>query len=282
MEKGPQRFPFTEYLDFRRLLDDYIQYLKDNRHAKFSYRAFSSKAGFKSSNYINLIIDNKRGLSMEASYGLARAMGMNQRETDFFINLVAFNMAKTGDEKNFYFKKLRTYKEFKKKYKLELTQFEFFSHWYTVIIKEMINLTGFKPDPEWIASKLLIPISADSARHALELLVKLGLVKQDQQRWVVAHPHIETDHEVASAYLANFHREMILIAKECLKQPAKHRSLAALSMTISEEEFNVIKNKAEQFIDEVQNYLASCQDIKTDRVCQLNLQFFHLVTNILR
>lgn len=269
--------PVIAYINYRELLRDYASAKNKFMKGRFSYRAFAIKVGFKSPNYIKLIVEGKRNLSPDGIYKLSQAMNLSAKEADFFISLVNFNQAKDPEERNFYFKKICSFKEFAKAHRLAKEQFEYFSKWYNVAVRELVNLPSFKMDPLWIAQKLAVTVPHQEIAQALSLLKKLGLIaERPDGRWCLTNPHLETESEVSSTFLMSFHREMILMAVAALKQEAEKRNISAMSMAVGDAEFHEIKKRLKKFLKEIQNYLASRKKGKIDRVVQLNCQLFHL------
>ena len=73
-------------------------------------------------------------------------MGLKKRETNYFNSLVYFNDAKTLDQRIKYFEELKsripkgTLKE------LRESQYVYFSNWYNLVIRELVDMYDFKED----------------------------------------------------------------------------------------------------------------------------------------
>lgn len=267
-----------EYTNYRKLLEDYFNLKNDEMRNRFSYRSFSKKAGFGSPNYIRMIIQNKKNISEDGIHKLCEAMEFNAKERDFFENLVYFNQAKTADKKDYYFKRICSFREFVVAHTLEKDQYQYFSKWYNVAIRELVALPSFKMNLFWISKQLKPHLSISETREALELLERLKLIEKNSDgKWQACSPHIKTENEIASAYAMTFHDEMIGRAHESLNHKPKTREISSVTMSISEKQFQEIKKRIAQFRDEIQNYISETQD-KPDRVCQLNYQLFHLTS----
>jgi len=86
-----------EYMSFRAFLSDYYKAAK--QHTKgFSYRAFSKKAGFSSTNFIKMVIDGDRNLGPESAAKIADAMALSAAERRFFEQLVELEQSDDPDE----------------------------------------------------------------------------------------------------------------------------------------------------------------------------------------
>lgn len=267
---------YYEYLDFRSLLSDFVEIKNKKSKGRFSYRHFAQKCGFKSPNYVRLIVQDKRNVSNDAALRLSKAMQLNTKETDFFLSLIGFNQAKDAESKSVFFNKIASYKEFKKVHGLTRDQYIYFSKWYNVAIREMVNISGFRMDYDWISQNLVPSVPIKEVKESLDLLIRLNLIeKNDQQQWKQTHQHVETSSLVSSSFLYNFHQEMIFLSKQSLQQSAKTRKVSAVTMAISQEEFDEINKLMDQFQKNIQKLLTK-KSSKPDRVCQFNQQLFTL------
>lgn len=269
------------YDNYRFLLTDFYKIKKAKTSGRFSYRAFAKEAGFAASNYIQLIISEKKNISEAGIHGLAIAMGLTRRERDFFEVLVYFTQAATAQKKTFYFKRMCTFREFIAGQELIEDQYEYFSHWYYVAIRELVSLPGFDGNSKKIAKALGASITPSEAKEALDLLYRLGMIFRDKnKRWKLQDPHLKSSPEISSSMATQFHHEMITRALDGLRDPAPSREFNAITMAINSVQFEEIKTRCSQFWQEIQHYLAdSAQEKRSvpDRICQLNLQLFHLI-----
>jgi len=269
-----KKYDIFKYTNYRSFLRD-VYTFKRKGSSRFSFRIFSRLAGFKSPNFLKLIIDGERNLSLDGIYKVASALQLNTREKEYFEILVQFNQVQKSSEKNYYCKRLESFREFKKVQPLKKEQLDYFSKWYNVTIRELANTCDFRPDPVWVAKRLRPPIKIKDAHEALVLLKKLGLLKEMNGKFVQSNTHLSTDGEVDSVGVLNFHKEMILRGAEALDMPSDIRDVSSLTLAISEHQFNDLRQKIYQFYSQIQGWLESSKQ-PSDRVCQLNFQLFHL------
>jgi uncharacterized protein (TIGR02147 family) len=71
-----------EYLDYRALLRDLFAAKKASARG-FSHRAFSRRAGLRSSNYLTLVTKGARNLTPQMAFRFAQGFGLQKRETDY-------------------------------------------------------------------------------------------------------------------------------------------------------------------------------------------------------
>lgn len=264
-----------EYLDYR-------DFIKDTYHAKktcgrgFSYRTFSRLAGFRSSNFIKLIVEGKRNLSHEGIHKIAKALKLNKSETNFFEALVLFDQSKNIDEKNRYYARIAQSKSYNHYKPLEASQYEFFSNWYFVAMRELIQLKNFKEDAKWINQKLQLSLSDDEIKKAIQTLIDLKLVSRGpDNKLKQTDEKISTSPDIASLTVHNFHKTMIRKAESSLESSSTaDRDVSALTVSLNEKQFTQLKERMNQFRREIHDIAEQSED--ADAVYQINFQLFNL------
>ncbi len=131
------------YLDYRAFLKDLVEFRKQ-QDSKYSYRYFSGKAGFSSTNFISLVVKGKRNLTNGSISQIAKGLGLKKKEREFFENLVFMNQASTHDEKNYYYKRMMAFKPFTESSSIDKSCYEYFSNWYYPVIREIVSFNGGK------------------------------------------------------------------------------------------------------------------------------------------
>jgi uncharacterized protein (TIGR02147 family) len=265
-----------DYLDYREFLRDYYA---EQKHAKpcFSHRYFCRRAGFKTSNVLKLVMEFKRNLSRTGIIKFTRALGLTKREGRYFETLVLYNQAKDPKEKSDYLSELL---EMKRKAEVRLVgpeHYSVYSEWYTMAVREMVELPGYDGTDEWIAQRICPSMSAKDVREAIDALGRAGLLRKDRGgTWKAADAAITTPVEVHSREIAHFNREMIRLAIEAsFRFPKEHREISGLTLRISKDGFAQIKQRIVEFKKELLE--TAIGDKNADRVYQFNVQFFPLL-----
>jgi uncharacterized protein (TIGR02147 family) len=264
-----------EYENYREYLKDFYVYAKATKKG-FSFRSFSKSAGFASPGVLKRVMSGERNLSVQGILKFALALKLNKEETQFFKNLVLFNQATTAEEKHNYARHIMRSHKFKKIHPLSEAQFNYFSRWYMIAIRELVALSTFKEDPEWIACEIDPPITPELAQKALQDLLTLGLIERSQSgKLQVTNANVSTSDEVSSNVIAQIHRELTNKAMESMDRvPREHREISALAMGVSEETMKKVKERIQLFRKELVDLVS--QDETPDMVYQLNFQFFPL------
>ncbi len=263
------------YTDYRAFLREYYARAKENVPA-FSFRYFSKKAGFKSPNFLKLVMDGDRRLGPESVERFADAMGLNRDERRFFRHLVQFGQAKRDEERNAAFERITASRRFRQARRLDAGMFRYLSRWYIPAIREMAARDDFREDPAWIAGELVPKITPQEATEALELLLDFGLLVRDAKgRLTRGDPSLTTGHEVRSLAIANYHRQMLARAADSLENtPRDKRDISALTVCIEPDTVALIKDRIHDFREGILNLCDA--DTEPDRVYQLNIQLFPL------
>ncbi len=278
MSERPNIF---RYEDYRLYLADLYRHLKA-RQRGFSHRYFSKRAGFRSPNMLQLVIEGKRNVTARTVGKFIRGLALNQQESEFFVSLVEYGQAASPEEKSRAFRRMAKSRRFREIHELHREVFRFYTQWFHIVLREMIQLDGFVADPGWIAQNILPRISKEQAARALKLLLKLNLVKKSADPKLIERtdPIIATAPEVKSLAVMNFHQSMINLAAQSLSTvSAEERDITSATLGIRQSELPRIKKKIEAFR---KSLLAESEagEQKPDRIYQLNIQLFPVTQRI--
>ncbi len=265
---------------------DYREYLRDmfekrkTQHPFYSYRLFSQKAGFKSPNFLKLVIDGKRNLTKESVYRITKAFGLNKGESDYFENLVFLNQSKTLDEKNLYLSRVLRHRLKCDPKLLDASEYEYYSQWYNPVICELAGAIDFKDDFRRLAGAVIPAISAAEAEKSVKLLCRLGfIVKNEDGSYKRTSASFTTGPQVRSVAVANYHKAMMKLASESIERfPAGERDITSVTVAVSKDTDRLIREKLERLRREILE-LAEAES-KPQRVLQVNLQLFPLSTDL--
>ena len=274
-EKDPNIF---EYDNYRKYLKDYYEAKKAQKQS-FSYRAFSKKAGFNSPNFLKLVMEGKRNLSHDSIEKCIDALALRKEEAGFYKNLVQFNQAKTVEQKHQFAKEIIRSKVYKKLKPLSQAQYQYWSRWYNIVIREMVALECFKEDPEWIANHLVPKITTDEAKNSLKQLLKIGVIKRnDKGKLIQAQTDVTAGDEVVVSSMGQFHQEMIEKAKESIDRfKGKHRQISSITCGLSEKSAEKLKQMINKFRKDIIDL--SNREREATRVYQVNFQLFPMSDN---
>ncbi len=272
----------SDYMDYRLFLADFYHYKKDQTKASlrpYNYAIFSAAADIKSPNYLKMIIEGKRNLSMDMVSKFGRACGFNKAQSDEFKLLAIFNQSEDPADRNFALKKLS---EYRVEQQLKLGQFdrkvfEKVPNWIGWIIYALVDQSGVSFEIPQLKKLLRGKASETEINHALDSLLASGeLVKDLETQKIQKGKPTEAPEEIPAALIRKLQMQLMYLGLESLYEDnANEREFGSLTMSLTEKEFEEIKFKLRQMRKSLhkENSIAR-MEAKGDRVYQLNLQLF--------
>lgn len=259
------------YKNYREFLDEYYSFIKAQKK-KYSYRAFAEDLGFNASNFIHLIVKGKRNLSAEAVAKISESLKFDDNQRSYFKVIVDLEHEEDLARK----KELEhQIEKLTGQTRVVITeeQHSFFKNWYIPILREVVSLKNFVSNLNWISKKLQPRVEEDDVKKGLIALEKLGMIQRVKNKWVQTAEHLATPMQVTSDQIHAYHKEMLGLSMRSLEIPGEQRDVSAMTMSLSQKQFEWLKNKVIQFRYEIQRELEDADDDHT-LVAQLNMQLF--------
>lgn len=261
--------PLNTYLDYRRYLRDFYDEQK-RRNPRYSHRLFALKAGLTSTGFFSEVLSGKRRLAHAAVLRFCKALKLNAQEQANFEILVAFNQAKTIEERNHHFSRLSAYHAQRLQRGGDVAivgreRYEFYRHWYHAALRELIavkSVRGKSRDDFALLGRSLEPsIPAAKARQSVKLLLRLGFIARGSNGILTqATPLISTgdlnacqngdqtgernpgtvatesqgSQRPTTLDVDNFQAAMLDLARKALdRQPRSNRDFSTLTLSLS-------------------------------------------------
>ncbi len=264
-----------KYLDYRKFLRAWYDKKKQTR-ASFSFRTFSERAGFRSTNFYKLVMEGKRNLTEESIVKFSTGLKLNKQETEFFHNLVCFNQAKTHEEKDKFYQRLLQSRKYTQLKPIEKHQYEYCSSWYHTVIRELATAKDFDGTPAWIVKRIYPEISEQQVQKSLELLEKLGLLEMAPDgQWKQSSSVVSTGSEVQSLTVFNYHKNLLALSQDILEEvDSEMRDVSAMTLGITRDQIPVLKQKIHEFRQEILKLVSVTSE--PEEVAQVNIQMFPL------
>lgn len=262
------------YLDYAAFLEDVFQWIK-NQSKTYSYIVFADDLGFSKTNVIHLMIRGKRRLSAKGVSRITDALNIRGSERLYLETLVRYQNARLSSDREQLFSRLMELKSKSLSSPIEQHQLEYYSEWFHPVIRELVGMKGFNPDPHWIVKHIEPRVLPEQARKSLALLQELNLVKtsEDGKQFELTSQHISTGDEIASHAVVRYHQRTIEIGRESVTNfDHTERNVSAVTISISDQTFEKISEEIAAFRKKILEI--SEQDASPDRVYQLNIQFF--------
>jgi uncharacterized protein (TIGR02147 family) len=188
--------------------------------------------------------------------------------------MVKFKHSINAIEREDLLRKLEAVKKKETARHVQSEQYQLFSQWFYVAIRELLRIISFKDDYHALAASLLPKIKNKEAREAIQLLEKIGLIAQDEDG--VYHPlesQITTGDVWESELIKNLQIQLTELGKNAiLTIPRQQRDISNLTFCASKatmrriaDEIAALRRKILTFAD---------NDADADTVCLCNIQLF--------
>lgn len=262
-----------KYTDYKNFLKDYYNEQKINVPV-FSYQYMADHCGFNSKTYIFKVIKGQKALTAKSALKIASFMKLSKKETEYFENIVMFTNSKSVEEKDYYFNKIQSLNKKSSSVKLRQDQYDYFSKWYNIALREVVTLIDWNNDYTKLANSLTPSISVKEAKKAVELLKDLNLIQVDKDgRYYHTNQAITTGKDIVSLAVNNFQKKNLELAKESIDRFKRElRDISTLTISISEEGIEQVRKEIAECRKRIVE-LVNKEEV-VDRVYQINFQSF--------
>ena len=260
------------YREYRTWLRDWFQRQK-TLNPRFSHQAFANKAGVKSSGFLLHVMKGERNLTPSVLLKVARAIGLQEEETEFFEDMVAFDQAKSHSEKDHFYKRILAKKQSVDVRAVEDYQYEFYSKWYHSVLRELVTLVP-DGDVARLAALLSPKVPPGEVKRSLELQEKLGFLKKSGGKYIQAEPFLTAGGAARPTALVNYQKQSLGLALEAWdRHPAGEMSMNTLTLCMPEAMVETIRREFRLFKKRVYKLIAA-EKADSERVYQVNFNMF--------
>ena len=260
-----------EYGDYRAFLKAVLSDWKATRK-HFSLRWFADRAGFSSHSFVGLVVSGKRNLGPEGAEKVARILKLKGPPLDYFKTLVRHNQAETAQEREETLEAMKKARAARDAMKLGREHWRYYDRWEIPVVRELAAWSREGTEPSKIGEMFQPPLKVERVREALDLLLELGLLRRDGERWV-ADDAVVTASEIPGQVVREARTQYLLRAIEAserLPVTERHASWAVLatSRRTLDEIFRLLDEARQKCLSE------AVADPDVDGVYVVNLQAF--------
>ncbi|MBX3020196.1 MAG: TIGR02147 family protein [Bdellovibrionales bacterium] len=281
---APRLNAFTDYRVFLKEFYDYKREITKGELRPYGYGTFSAAANIRSPNYLKLIIEGQRNLSIDMAKKFARGLGMGKEETEEFLALVEYTQAIEPLERNRCLKvlsDLRVRQQLKSG-EINAETWEKVPGWVTWVLYALTDQAGVKFEPDRLFEMMRGKARPDEIRRSLERLLASGELTKDPLTGEIGKGRelMSGSESVPVALVRKLQAELIYLGLESLFQDQpQDREIGAQTMALTEDEFEVLKFELRQFRKRwAKDVGVARKAIKGNRVFQLNIQLFPVTT----
>ncbi len=265
------------YSNYRAFLKDYYA-AKKAESKRFTFGLFAAVTGFASPSFLKLVMDGRKNLTKPSVLKISRGLRMKKNQAQYFEDLVFFNQASALEDKTHYLERLNDYRRKNRPEKLLPGEYDYLSRWYHCVVREMVDLAGFREDPKWIAGKLLHAIKPKEISRSLSFLEEKRFIgRNGSGKLVKKNKTIATgnigEQEILNTIARSFHLNMIRLAETSVStQPKAVRNTSNTTLSLSAAGYDTAVKRIEQLRMELLEIAQS--DENADRIYQLNINLF--------
>lgn len=249
---------------------------KKKVNPSFSLRAWAQQMGFKSHNSLYQVIQGSRSMPKSFIPKLKESLRLTSKEMRYLEALVDLEKAKDFAEKELYLERLQKLSPIKKMDDFsEVQNYQFFRDPVKAAIAELALSEGFKPNADWIQSRLVMKTNLNDINRALECLKHLEiLVEDDQGKLVRKDVRLASTNDVKSVALQEYHQKLCTIAGEQVsKQEVDKREYHGFVFNIETEKLLAAKERIREFIKEFSKDFEATPGQKSETYCMQNNLF---------
>jgi len=260
------------YSDYRAFMRD--AFAEKKASCRFSWREFAKRAGYASPVFLKLVAEEKSSLSADGIERVGLALGLTDKEQEFFRLLVPFTHETNNAKKQKLFGEMRHIAALCKNRIIEANLYDYYKEWYHSVIRELAPNVSSESE----ISKLLVPkIPTPQVKASLALLLKLGLLEQDSKgKYRQTNKHLTTGENISSMAVRKHHENMGVLAVSALENISKEeRDISGITMGLSKEGFEALKAELANFRRKIKE-IAAQSEKEEESVYRINLQLFPL------
>ena len=260
-------------LDYRNTLKEAF-FERRSRNPSYSMRAYARDLGIQVSN-LSLVLNRKRGMSVKAASQIADRLGMNESEKNWFCTLVSKEHSRSVIARE------RASNDIAKAIPLKTNVspevWNIVGSWHYFAIMEFLRLPHQCQKPSSIAEAL--HLNEEDVTEALERLVNVGMLKEDQPGYVVTEAVHWSPDGIPSEVTRKAHDRILTKAKDALyQQSVSERDFTSMMFTLDPADLPEAKAEIRSFI---QNFLQKYSNkSNAQKVYSLNVQLYNLTTGI--
>lgn len=266
---------FAKASSFRDVLSAALEQRK-RRNPRYSLRSFARDLEMSPARLSETLDPSrKQGLSAVSARKIAAALKLDTTQTEFFCDLVESEHGRSPAARKVAVRRLVAWRSATMFTQMQADAFAMIAEWHHLALVELTFLESFRADTTWIAA--MLGISAEEASAAVERLLRVGALREDGERGLVAVSNRrQVDSPVPSSAVRSFHRSVLGKAQEALDgQSMSERTMRSVFMPVRPEQVAKVREMMRAFQNQVLDEATGAKGGATEVYC-LAAQFFRL------
>lgn len=241
----------------------------------FSIRKFCKASNFGSHSHLVMILAGRRRITLKQVPALSEGLALTSEERVYFQTLIQLDNATSEEEKNLcklWLNDLNPKREYRI---LEVEQYHMIADWIHMAILTLAKIEGAVISPENISSLIHEKIPLPKIREAIERLLDLGLLTEENGKLKPTFESVKTKDDVSNKGAREYHKQVARLAIEAVdEQVPEMREFQSFALTLPKGKLPLAKELIRKF----RHQLSQIMDAEPGyEVYQCNLHFFKLV-----
>jgi len=273
----------SAYTNYREYLKDVFEYRRKKTEGQlrpYSYSDFSAAADIRSPNYLKLIIQGERNLSLDMCKKFGRALKFDKAEQAEFEALVFYGQEKDSLGRNQHLKQLSEIRSQNalNAGSIDAETWEKVPGWLSWVLYSLIDQKGVLFTAQALKKILRHKVTEKEINEALDKLVQAGdIVIENGHARKTSHMISGAD-KIPAALVRKLQAELIYLGLESLyKEEPTDREISGFTMAMTEDEFKWVRHELRKVRKDIQSKLMMAREKQPgQRVYQVNVQLFPL------
>jgi uncharacterized protein (TIGR02147 family) len=235
-------------------------------------RAFAKVIGVSPA-MLSLVHNGKRNLTPVHALKVAKHLGLNSKESQYFSLLVQLETAKTPEAQSAILDRLNELNPARQISDFSLDAFAVIAEWYHFPMLQLIKVKTPTFSAKSAANRL--GITQAEAEAAIGRLTRLGLIQKIDGRYARVGNDLRAQSEHRNDALRMFHKQMLQKAIESLEQQSPNEKyVGSETIAIDARQLPQIKRMIDTFFDEMNSMFE--RGGEPTEVYHFGIQFFKL------
>jgi uncharacterized protein (TIGR02147 family) len=229
---------------------------------RYSLRAFARRVRLPIG-ALSEIFSKRRSLTLEMGTRIAEGLSLSESERKYLLRLIEESRKKGKvarleeklDEVSFAYQEVNT------------DVFDLIADWCHYSILALMETSGFRSDPEWIARRLMISVT--EVQDALERMIRLGMVDKTENG-LQPTGDLSSTQDIPSSAVRRYHTQLLEKARRALEEVSlKSRDITSITIAVDVSRIGEAKKRIQRFRRRMASFLEG--EAKT-AVYHLNVQ----------
>lgn len=204
---------------------------RKKKNSNYSLRAFARDLKISSGRLSN-ILNDKYLPGPSISSRIIESLNLNEKEREEFHQIL-----EKCHQKLKLLGEARLLKE---------EEYSLIADWHHFAILNLMETSGYKDDPVWIAERL--NISEEVVETSLDILETINLIEFKKGKRYPTHKNLTTSHEIPSEVNREGHRQTLKKSMESLEKDSLDvRDITSVSVSVNMENLPKVKELAREF-----------------------------------